>query len=235
MMATMESNILKIILLAIGIITLAIAIKYYYIKNKNDKSTSPWLVEGTKSAKTPMVIMQSEIPFKRSEKGLQFTYTTWFIINDMSYKNNEWKHMFHKGNEKADPTIAPGVWIHPTQNLLRVYMNTMKNMKEYIDIDNIPIKKWIHMAIVVREMDLEVYINGFLKTKYKLNGIPRQNGEDVWININGGFDGYISKMRYYNYGLSAIEIVNMIRDGPSQESCVDTNETPPYLDSSWWL
>ena len=59
----------------------------------------------------------------------------------MEYKFGEWKHMFHKGNKTSYLNRAPGVFIHPDKNSIRIYMNTMQNILEYVDIDNIPIQK----------------------------------------------------------------------------------------------
>ena len=48
----------------------------------------------------------------------------------------------HKGNDSSYPNRAPGVWIHPTKNSLRIYMNTFDNILDYIDVDDVPVKKW---------------------------------------------------------------------------------------------
>ena len=61
-------------------------------------------------------------------------------IDNWDYKTGVWKHVFHKGNDDSWPDRAPGVWIHPDKNALRVYMNTYKKINEYLDIPNIPIK-----------------------------------------------------------------------------------------------
>ena len=71
------------------------------------------------------------------------------------------------------------------------------------------------------------------KTK-KLDSLPRQNHGDFWMNINGGFEGYLSNVRYYSYAISFDEIDANVRKGPSSDSCIDTNEIPPYFDDDWW-
>ena len=45
-----------------------------------------------------------------------------------------------KGNKTSFPIRSPGVWIHPNNNALRIYMNTYENPLEYIDLDNIPLE-----------------------------------------------------------------------------------------------
>ena len=234
--------ILKIVLAIILLIIVINIIKYFYVKWDMDKSGHPMLIDGTKNAKQAMVISQDPnhtnyIPIKRSvnQNGIEFSYAFWFVISDFTYKNGEWKHMFHKGNSSSYPNRAPGVWIHPTNNIVRIYMNTMQNILEYVDIDNIPIRKWVHMVITVQNRYLNVYVNGFLKIRKELSSLPRQNYGNVWTNLFGGYEGYLSKLQYFDKAVTPFDIDGLISNGPGNGACIDTNEIPPYLDDSWWL
>ena len=51
----------------------------------------------------------------------------------------------------------------------------------------------MHVAIVLKQRKCEVYINGKLKKYVELKTIPRQNFGDLWVNLNGGFDGLITQ------------------------------------------
>jgi hypothetical protein len=234
--------ILKVVLAFILLIIVINIIKYFYVKWDMDKSGHPMLIDGTKNAKQAMVISQDPnhtnyVPIKRSvnQNGIEFSYAFWFVISDFTYKNGEWKHMFHKGNSSSYPNRAPGVWIHPTNNIVRIYMNTMQNILEYVDIDNIPIRKWVHMVITVQNRYLNVYVNGFLKIRKELSSLPRQNYGNVWTNLFGGYEGYLSKLQYFDRAITPFDIDGLISNGPGNGACIDTNEIPPYLDDSWWL
>ena len=234
--------VIKVVLVIILLIILVNIVKYFYIRWDVSQTNSPVLIKGTKSGKQAMVISQDPnhvnyVPIKRSvdKDGIEFSYAFWFVISDFAYKNGEWKHMFHKGNSSSYPNRAPGVWIHPTNNIVRVYMNTMKNMLEFVDIDNIPLRKWVHMVISVKNKYLMIYVNGFLKVKKELSSLPRQNYGNVWANLYGGFEGFLSKLQYFNHSITAVEVDNLVTEGPGNGSCIDTNEVPPYLDDSWWL
>ena len=234
--------ILKIVLAFILLIIVINIIKYFYVKWDMNKSGSPILIDGTKNAKQALVISQDPnhtnyIPIKRSvnQNGIEFSYAFWFVISDFTYKNGEWKHMFHKGNSSSYPNRAPGVWIHPTNNIIRIYMNTMQNILEYVDIDNIPIRKWVHMVITVQNRYLNIYVNGFLKIRKELTSLPRQNYGNVWTNLFGGYEGYLSKLQYFDRAITPFDIDGLVSNGPGIGACIDTNEIPPYLDDSWWL
>ena len=216
-------------------------LRFLFGFNDFSSYSSPFLLEGSKNARHALNLSQDPentnyVPILRSDNqdGIEFSYQFWFLIEDFSYNSGKWKHMFHKGNASSYPNRAPGVWIHPNTNSIRVYMNTQEKILEYIDVKNIPLRKWVHMAIVLRNRELDIYVNGYLKSKKVLDSLPRQNDGDFWINMYGGFDGFMSKIRYFNYAIDFTTIDNSIRDGPSSDNCVDTNELPPYLDDNWW-
>ncbi len=212
----------------------------YMLYNKNN---SPWIINGSVNGKNSKQIIQdpkneNSITLYRSdnqEGGAVFSYSFWFVIENMQYKYGEWKHIFHKGNKSSNPNRAPGVWIHPSKNALRIYMNTYTNIKEHVDIDNIPIKRWVHCVIVLNGMYLDVYINGHLKKRKKLDGMPKQNFGDLWLSLYGGFDGYLSNMQYFRKALTYYEIEQITKSGPSNQECLDSGQLPPYLNDDWWF
>jgi len=234
--------------IAIGVvIVLVVGLLIYFgsrfIKNMLlGKSDSPWILQQSKNAKNSLVITQdpkneNSITLYRSDNqdaGAEFTYSFWFVIENMEYKYGEFKHMFHKGNKSANPNKAPGVFIHDTKNTVRIYMNTLQNINEYVDIDNIPLKRWVHMAIVLKGKYLDIYVNGYLRKRHELTSVVKQNFGDLWLNLFGGFEGYMCRMRYYRRALEFTEVEDIVRKGPSTGACGDTGDKPPYLDDNWW-
>lgn len=240
-----DSIMSKIIKATMIIIVLSIIFKggeYLYNKAKSIKDNTPYLVDGTKDAKIAKVITQdpkdeNSITLKRSNNlnhGLEFSYSFWILCDDWTYKQNEWKHVFHKGNQDGYPLRAPGVWLHPKTNKMRVYMNTLDNINEFIDIGNIPLNKWICVTIACQQKKLDVYINGNVAISKELSSVPKQNYGNVYVNNYGGFSGYLSNLRYYNYYVSYSDIKNFLNRGPDMIPVDYNNKMPPYLDSRWW-
>ena len=91
------------------------------------------------------------------------------------------------------------------------------------------------MSIVVKQKIVTIYVNGNIKKSKRLQSIPRQNFGNVWINLFGGFDGYLSKLNYTRRAISYSEVENMISDGPSTDFSEPEAAKPPYLDDDWWL
>ena len=157
------------------------------------------------------------------------------LIESMEYNYGKWKHVFHKGNKTSFPNRAPGVWILPESNDLRVYMNTYNDPLEYLDVENVPVNKWFHVAIVLNHKFLDIYFNGKLKSRKELENLPRQNYGEFWSGLYGGFEGYLSKVRYFNKALDYKQIEDIVKQGPSKNACGDTGDYPPYLDDNWWF
>ena len=203
---------------------------------RQTQGNEPWLVPTTKIAQNPMKIPGYVIkPSNDSRYGIEFTYAFWIYVNNWVYKNGEYKHVFHKGNASAMPLQAPGVWLYPRENKMAINMNTFESVKESCDIGNIPTNKWFHITIVCIGKNLDVYINGRLKKRCALRGVPKQNYGDLYINSWNGFDGFLSKFRYFNYAVPYYKIEQMIADGPSQKPCVETGVSPPYFARDVWF
>ena len=240
-----ESTLIQVIKISlIGLILFLILyfIKRFVVYQYKKKLQAPYIVRGTKNGKNSLVVTQDpsseeSVTLYRSdnEKGAEFTYSLWMLIDNLQYKQGELKHVFHKGNKTGNPNKAPGVYILPNENTLRIYMNTFENANEYVDIKNIPVRKWMHLAIVLNHKYLDIYFNGYLKKRHEFSSLPRQNYGNLWLNLFGGFDGYISKFRYYKYALNYKEVESIVRGGPSKDACGDTGEYPPYLDDNWWF
>ena len=231
--------------IAIIILLSGIAIYYGYLLTKDYSKTiggEPWIVEGNKSARRQWTIPARRIlPSDDRPHGIEFTYAFWMYINNSNYdnnsssNNNEWKHVFHKGNSTGIPLQSPGVWLYPTVNKLAINMNTYEAVTESCEIDNIPIDKWVHVTISVMDKNVYIYINGRLKKRCKLKGIPKLNIGNLYINNHGGFDGFMSRFKYFNKAIPYWKIEKMVNDGPAETACIDTGEIPPYLSNRWWM
>lgn len=222
-------------------------------------SENPVLIDGMMNAREMKIISQDpnvpgNKPILRSndkDEGIEFTWSTWININDLTYKENQYRHIFHKGNDKIDttqgkmglisPNNAPGLYIAPSSgkntNSLVVVMNTFNNISEQIIIDNIPIKKWISVIIRCQGNIFDIFINGTLARRHIFESVPRQNYGDVYVSMNGGFDGYISLLKYYNKAIGIGEIQSIIKAGPNlnmKEEDLSASK-PQYLAQRWYF
>ena len=245
----------------------------YLIRLFNNKVTSksedsPVILSGIVSAKyarelkqNPNVENSKTLLRSMNENGIEYTYSLWMYINSDNYTNPNvtgWKHVFHKGPkityfdntnspDSISPIQSPGLWLKANNNALRLYVNSYDNNDEFLEISNLPVKKWIHLVYTQSNFTSNVYINGRLKTSHNLRTLPRQNYYNLYMTENGGFDGYLSSMRYFNYVLAPSAIYDLSRKGPilseNKEKLAyqsDSEESHmksvlPYLSNRWWV
>lgn len=213
-----------------------------------EPASSPLVVKGLKDARKLLIVPQdpknpNAIPVMRSSNqrdGLEFTWTVWLYIDDLVYKNGQRKHIFHKGSgnfkeHTAFPNNGPGLYIHPTRNSLIVVMNTFTDIMEEIEITDIPMHKWLNVAIRVENKTMDVLVNGEVAMRHELSGVPKQNYGDVYVNLNGGFAGELSDLWYHDRALSGTEVLRIVKDGPNMKTSEASIVAPPYLSMQWFF
>jgi hypothetical protein len=249
--STIILKIFKYILITaivVGIITAA----WYYYKNIYSSVDNKYItiIDKAKKGDIPLVISQdpdTENHVKITKPsgqpgGIEFTYSFWIVISDLE-KKGEWKHIFHKGNKSSFPNRAPGVWLHPNKNDLRIYMNTTEDPLSYLDIEQIPMKKWVNVTMVYTEAPqggdkkhvLDVFINGMLKKTKSFKSLVQLNDGDFWINMFSGFNGLLAKIKYINRGITLEEVQSLASNCPNDDTCGIDADCPPYLDTQWWF
>ena len=221
---------------------------------------SPYLIKGMISGTTATIISQDPgqtgaIPLPRSNnqsEGIEFTYSVWLNITDLDANSSQYKHVFSKGDNASinnglyTPNNAPGLYIGPDPSgesqyepTLVVIMNTFTSINETVVVRDIPLQKWLNVILRVNGAYLDVYVNGTLAKRHTLNGVAKQNNGDVYVCKNGGFNGYLSDLRYYNTALSPGNIVSITQKGPnmaaSSVSTNDLNNIPPYFSTQWYF
>jgi len=231
---------------AIVVIAILVALVYliYYVLSdwRYTSASSPWLVKGTRIARKALRLPASLIPVSNDSRyGIEFTYSFWMYVNSWSTPNqlaggSNLQHILHKGSSEANPQFqAPGIYMDQNSNRIVVKMNTFGNLNEECIVDNIPIGKWVYVTVVVINKNIDIYVNGNLKNRCTLTGIPMQNVGDMYITQNGGFDGMLGNVQYFNRALPYWKIEQLFNIGPPMTPCPESGVRPPYLASGFWL
>jgi hypothetical protein len=270
---------ISFVLLIIICFVIIFNVGYWVISLVLSPSKTPLLVDGMVDAKVPLSIPQAmnqknAKPIYRSNdqyNGLEFTWSTWFYINDPTYRSEQnTKNIFVKGNKGNNTsqnqpfaTNCPGVYLYSENsnnpnnyssngvNNLTMQLNIMMDIFPYQDpidqttkynqeitIQDIPIKKWVNLIIRCNSQNIvDVFINSTLVQRAKLYNTVKQNYDNVYVAQNGGFDGFISNLKYYNYSIGTFEIDQIVSGGPNLKIDKDTNlkESNPYYLSTKWL
>jgi hypothetical protein len=231
---------------------------------------NPILIPGMINSKQMMIIPQDPSikgakPIYRSDnqrEGLEFTWSVWINIDDYSYNERQYKHVFHKGNNNISsndsgagvgginyPNNSPGLYITPlnvdakngnTAGLL-IKMNSFNQIDEDVFITDIPLNKWVNVIIrVTKQNQMDVYINGTLVKRHMMAGVPKQNYGDVYASLNGGFSGNTSELRYFEKALSTSKIQAIVNKGPDTNLITGStmgpsNKANKYISTRWYL
>jgi hypothetical protein len=255
--------IILVIIVFLFLMNLGISLIAYFTKPQNN----PFIIKGKVNANSALIVStdptkNGSVPIIRSNnesKGIEFTWSFWIYINDLGDGKSA-QNIFNKGSTDYDnkgiatTNNSPGVYLisnldaetkPSTPNVnggiasLKIIMNTSisNDANSTLQIDNIPIKKWVHVAIRMQNTILDTYVNGIIANRLVLNNTPKQNYYDINLFQNGGFNGSLSNLRYYGNSLNAFEINSIVYYGPNMNaSTLDNSATGnyTYLSNSWY-
>ena len=256
-------SIVYVFLVYLGLIFVEIIYKYIDRLAINRTVLMPYTyITDDKSiviSQNPNVAGSKTVHLSDNERsGVEFSYSFYLYVHPSAFRQElGLLHIFHKGYSSQFPLLAPGVYMRSDTNTLRIYMNTFKTWNNFIEVDNFPIQKWVHVAIVCKNNALEIFINGNLSRKMSFDGYaPYQNYQDIVCfsnrilklnqtqipsadstghNVFGVMKGMLSRLNYFNYALCYAEIQTLMNEGPSSKMDSGVmNNIPPYLDDTWW-
>ena len=157
-----------------------------------------------------------------------YAFSTWFYVNDWTYKYGNPKIIFARSNLNnnepilnKDVTInnskpSPYVVLGDTENSIHVYVKCFSSTTPNdIEVKNIPLQKWVNLSISINEKTLDVYLDGKLVKTQILSGTAEVSQNDVYLTPSGGFDGWTSKFLYFEKPMNPQQAWNIYTDGPT--------------------
>lgn len=237
--------LILVIIIFVILLKVGIRILTHFLAPSNQSLT---LINGMVDATQSIVFEQDPsyndaVTIQRSNNatgGIEFTWSVWIYINDLLYLDDKYRHIFYKGNYDLKdnglnfPNNAPGLYIAPHSNTLVVMMNTFDQIKEEIQIPDIPLNKWVNVIMRCSNKTFDVFINGVITRSVTFIGVPKQNYGNVYVAMNGGFDGYISDLHYYTHALGASEIQRIIAKGQNTKM-IGSNDDGMNMKNSNYL
>lgn len=217
------------------------------------------LLEGSSStiiSQDPNIQNSITILRSNNEKdGIEFTWSTWLYLNGFAGQAGEtpitsndsmYVHVFNKGNTTigndgiVTPNNAPGLYLKSNYLGFRVVLDSFEEPQQVkIDVDDLPMTKWMNIIIRIQDQNCDVYVNGRLVKRQVIKQVIKQNYDNVNVCLNGGFSGYLSNLTYFNSAISVVEIQNVIASGPDTtpvSKSLDLSQTKPrYLADSWYF
>ena len=224
----------KIVLLLVGLFVLfVVGMIVYWIykaiqKARKGDTLNPILVSGSIDASDSKNMKSWVLPTSSgsSSPSMAFTLSFWIYIADWDYRTDERKAIIVKdkiiGKVSTGDNAAPGIWLDASVNNLIVQTSIMGGANpQYCNVANIPIQKWTHVAYVLDNRTVDVYVDCKLERSCILSGVPRLNNNKLHLlpknkssEVRTGFLGQLSSLRYFSSALKPVDIVRLCNEGP---------------------
>lgn len=208
----------------LGLVIIAGALIYYLWTPAESADSVPLIPDLQSGLYSTTRSSSFAIPSFNQPQGRVYSYSGWVVIKDFTQGYGSRRKIFSKGD-------APGLYIDATSNSLIVSVKTYSTT-ETILIPNIPAMKWMHIAIVVDQQAVDVYINGTLRQHHTLTQLPDLTEDS--ITTGPGWSGYLANLVYYRRALSYTEINTMAKQEPPTLPEEQVGKTG-YFDITWYI
>ena len=225
-MSPLSIFITIVVVIIIFMIIRYIIIDPYTLQDMQDGTTSSTIDASTLATNT------SGTP------ASNFAYSIWFYIDDWSYRYGEPKVIFGRMGSPSSPVTGssvpgiggidpcPAVVLGAVENNIAVSLGCYpgadqepsttggKTIVHTCTVANVPIQRWVNLAISVYGRTMDIYIDGKLTRTCLLPGVAAvNNNANVYVTPRGGFDGYTSKFQYFPNSLNPQEAWNIYVKG----------------------
>lgn len=188
-----QSNSFKGLIIFIVLVVIYLIYRFIMNKRRWDELNPVFFKQGMNAQKYQKIKPNK---FYDSPFGTEYTWFFWMYVDNMVYKYGRWKYVLLKGKPGSHSGQAPGFYIHPKINKLRVEVSTNRKLDRF-DVDDFPIRKWFSVAVVVKSTQVEIYMDGKLKTTSNLSGRALPNSGILHLCRSGGFGGNLSSVSYF--------------------------------------
>jgi hypothetical protein len=161
-------------------------------------------------------ILASTLP--SSSNSSNYTYSTWFFVNDWNYRFGEPKVLLGRMDEDKNP--SPSIVFGAMENDITIsvacYSNnkSKKSIIHTCNVQNFPLQRWVNLIISLYGRTLDVYIDGKLVRTCVLPGVAKINkNANIVVTPNGGFSGFTTNFQYWNDSTNPQDAYNIYKDG----------------------
>ena len=132
-----------------------------------------------------------------------------YNTENLGYKCKKIKKDSPDNKNDSDDVNTSNTNLNPKQNI-----NILKEKNSYSVVDNVPLRRWFHLGIVIKDTACLIYIDGLLKISKPIYSQIKQNNGSLYVTRQGGFSGLISQLRYYSQELTHDKIQKIYSSGP---------------------
>jgi len=205
-------EIIQIVLIVIFVMLLIYVIMWFFAKSTQLTRMADGNVQ--------QVILASTL--SNSKNSNNYTYSTWFYINDWNYRFGEPKIILGRLDKDNNP--GPSITLDAMENNLNVAVacypvassSSSAPLIHQCNVANIPLQKWVNLIVSLYGRTLDLYLDGKLVRTCVLPGVAKVNAAtNILVTPGGGFNGWTSNFQYWSTASNPQEAYNIYKGGPS--------------------
>jgi len=209
----------KLILTILLVIVLVI-----FVINMSIFQSYTQTLDSSVSAKTAYTLASKDY----TQTSPSYSVSTWIYVTNWTTTGKKYimrrYHIPDATEKKENPSLALDQYKNDL--IIKFHTNDTPNTKENtVVVKNISIQKWVNITVCFGDANVDTYINGKLINTYVTTATqlhkPNSSSSPVYKNSpfditpDGGFDGYISQVRYYDRFLTPQDAWNIYKSGVS--------------------
>lgn len=149
-----------------------------------------------------------------------YTYSTWFYINDWNYRFGEPKIILGRLDKDNNP--GPSITLDAMENNLTVAVacypvnnsSTATPIIHQCSVSNIPLQKWVNLIVSLYGRTLDLYLDGKLVRTCVIPGVAKVNNDtNILVTPAGGFNGWTTNFQYWSTASNPQEAYNIYKAG----------------------
>lgn len=209
----------------VGLVIVAAVLLYiWWNQGTSDQVSEYKIVTGSQPGDTQKTIPKTLPRSFNQPEGLIFSYACWILVKDFGKGYGQQRRIFSRGD-------TPGVYLDGTTNSLLIKLE-MFDGTEVLSVPNIPALKWVHLAIVVDQTAVDIYINGTLREHKTLVRVPKQTESPILLGP--GWDGVLARLSYWPRALSATDVQSLAQ-AEAPDDLMRKPGVPQYFDLTWYI
>jgi len=204
-------EVIQIILIVVLVILIIYVIMWLFSKTTQLTKMSDGVVQ--------QVILANTLPTNKNTNN--YTYSTWFYINDWNYRFGEPKVIL--GRLDPDNNPSPSVTLGAMENNINVAVacypgNASSGSDSPIihqcNVSNIPLQKWVNLIVSLYGRTLDLYLDGKLVRTCVMPGVPKISTDaNILVTPAGGFNGWTTNFQYWANASNPQEAYNIYKGG----------------------
>jgi hypothetical protein len=203
-------EILQIVLSVILVIILIYVIMWFFAKTTQ--------LTRMANGNVQQIILASTLANNKHSNN--YTYSTWFYINDWNYRFGEPKIILGRLDKDNNP--GPSITLDAMENNLTVAVAcypvsnsaAAPPLVHQCSVANIPLQKWVNLIVSLYGRTLDLYLDGKLVRTCVLPGVAKVNPDsNVLVTPAGGFNGWTTNFQYWSSASNPQEAYNIYKGG----------------------